>query len=85
LENESPIFDKSTIKNPDEFLKSEALFFQEYQKKPSNELIEHLLSLKQLVTKKLLLSFFIGKNRLFSIFDLNKQNAKRIAIKFLKS
>jgi hypothetical protein len=85
LENGSHVFDNSIIKNPDEFLKNEAMFFQEYQKKTSNELIEHLLSLKQLVSKKLLLSLLIGKNRLFSIFDLNKQNVKRIAIKFFKS
>jgi hypothetical protein len=85
LENGSHAFDNLTIKNPDEFLKTEAMFFQDYQKKTSNELIEHLLTLKQLVSNKLLLSLFIGKNRLFSIFDLNKQNAKRIAIKFFKS
>jgi hypothetical protein len=85
LENESNAFDISIIKNPDEFLKTEAMFFQDYQKKTSNELIEHLLTLKQLVSKKLLISLFIGKNRLFSIFDLKKQNVKRIAIKFFKS
>jgi len=84
LENGLDAFDNSTIKNPEEFLKMEAMFFQYYQKKSSNELIEHLLSLKQLVSKKLLLSLLIGKNRLFSIFDLNKQNVKRMANKFLK-
>jgi len=85
LENDGFIFQPINSIDGELFLKNEAFFFQEYQKKPSNELIEHLLSLKQLVTKKLLLSFFIGKNRLFSIFDLNKQNAKRLVIKFLKS
>jgi len=66
-------------------LKNEALFFQKYQKKSSAELIEHLISLNQLVSKKILLSLFIGRNRLFSIFDLSKQNAKRIAYKFLNA
>jgi hypothetical protein len=85
LEKNAFPFEFSHLIEPELFLKNEALFFQNYQKKSNAELIEHLLSLKQLVTKKLLLSFFIGRNQLFSIFDLNRQNAKRIAIKFLKS
>lgn len=83
LEKGLPFFDKSVIKNPVEFLKTEAMFFQGYQKKSSNELIEHLLSLKTLVSRKNLLSFFIGRNRLFSIYEMNKQNVKRLAIKIL--
>lgn len=85
LENDGLIFQPSNTIDGELFLKKEASFFQEYQKKSTAELLEHLLSLKQLVSKKLLLSLFIGKNRLFSIFDLNKQIAKRLTIKFLKS
>jgi hypothetical protein len=84
LENDELIFQPSNTIDGELFLKKEASFFQEYQKKSNAELIEHLLSLKQLVSKKLMLSLFIGKNRVFSIFDLNKQNAKRLIIKFLK-
>jgi hypothetical protein len=85
LENDAFTFEVSHSIDADLLLKNEALFFQKYQKKSTAELIEHLISLKQLVTKQMLISLFIGRNRLFSIFDLNKQNAKRIAIKFLKS
>lgn len=85
LENNDIPFQASHSIDADLLLKNEAMFFQKYQKKSTAELIEHLLSLKQLVSKKLLFSLFIGKNRLFSIFDLNKQNAKRIVIKFFKS
>ena len=75
----------SDSKDADIMLENESLFFQQFQKVSSNKFIEHLLSLKQLVSKKVLLSLFIGRSRLFSIFDLNKQNVKRMAIKFLKS
>jgi glycosyltransferase involved in cell wall biosynthesis len=78
-------FEASHSIEADLLLKNEALFFQKYQNKSTAELIEHLISLKQLITKKLLVSLFIGRNRVFSIFDLNKQNVKRIIIKFLKS
>jgi len=84
VENKTLEFDNTKINNPDEFLKQEAIFFQDYQKKSTNELIEHLLSLKHLFSKKCLLAMFLGSNRLFSFFDLNKQNIKRIAIKILK-
>ena len=84
LDNNSFPFEVSNSIDAKLLMKNEALFFQQYQKKSTAELIEHLISLKQLITKKLLVSLFIGKNRVFSIFDLNKQNAKRLAIKFLK-
>lgn len=83
LENTAIKFELSNKIDATLFLEKEALFFQEYQKKSTDELIEHLLSLKELVSKKTLLSLFIGSNRVFSIFNLNKQNAKRLAIKFL--
>lgn len=84
LENDELIFQPSNTIDGELFLKKEASFFQEYQKKSNAELIEHLLLLKQLVSKKIMLSLFIGKNRVFSIFDLNKQNVKRLIINFLK-
>jgi hypothetical protein len=80
----SPIIDSNSI-NSTLLLKTESLFFQEYQKVSLNKLLEQLISLKQLVSKKLLLSLFIGRSRLFSIFYLNKQNIKRMVIKYLKS
>ena len=83
LKNDGLIFQPSNEIDASLFLKKEALFFQEYQKKTSDELIEHLLTLKDLVSKKVILSLFIGSNRVFSIFKLNKQNAKRLVIKFL--
>ena len=85
LDNDELIFQPSNTIDGELFLIKEASFFQQYQKKSNAELIEHLISLKQLVSKKLMLSLFIGRNRVFSIFDLNKQNAKRLIIKFLKS
>jgi len=83
LENTAIKFELSNKIDAALFLEKEALFFQEYQKKSSNELIEYLLTLKELVSKKVILSLFIGSNRVFSIFKLNKQNAKRLVIKFL--
>ncbi len=85
LDNAALVFEPSETIDAASYLKNEALFFQAYQKKSTHELIEHLLSLKELVSKKTLLTLFIGSNRVFSIFNLNKQNTKRLAIKFIKS
>lgn len=62
----------------------EMLFFQHYVKKTSNELFEYLFQLKSLVSKKVLLSFFFGKNKLFSFTQLSKRNYKLLAWKLVK-
>ncbi len=62
----------------------EMLFFQNYVKKSANELFEYLFQLKGIVNRKMLTSFFFGKNKLFSFSQLSKKNYKLLLWKLVK-
>ena len=62
----------------------EMQFFQQYVKKSANELFEYLFLLKGIVNRKMLTSFFFGKNKLFSFLQLSKRNYKLLLWKLVK-
>lgn len=62
----------------------EMQFFQHYVKKTANELFEYLFQLKSIVSGKMLITFFFGKNKLFSFSQLSKRNYKLFLWKLVK-
>lgn len=65
-------------------VKAEAGFFQVYLGKTAQVLFNDLLKLKQLVTKPVIRTFFIGKYAVYSIFSLSFKNWKQLGFRLMK-
>ncbi|MEY4703124.1 MAG: hypothetical protein RIR96_1021 [Bacteroidota bacterium] len=84
LNDGGSILDSKTSEGNQDWLKEEALFFQTYMEKNDKQLLSHLLGLKKLVNRKILLKLLFSSKLQFSIQSALSENRGRFIHRLVK-
>jgi len=84
LNDGDSILDSKTSEGNQDWLKKEALFFQTYMEKNDKQLLSHLLGLKKLVNRKILLKLLFSSKLQFSIQSALSENRGRFIHRLIK-